>query len=117
MSVTTILFIAFALGMSLLSKYRKTMEVRSAEQEADVQADGAQFAEEESDRDAEPYFTYEAPSPAPAPAAPVRQARREHRPVQQVAEVEAPAQVRFDLRQAVIAQVILDNKYIEEINQ
>ena len=123
MSVTTIILIALAFGLSYYSKYKKSLA------EQTVLGDGADADAEEEDyfdsmEDEEPaevetpgYFTYETTDSSPVQAAPTPEPRKASpapAPVM-AAAIEAPA-VQFDLRQAVVAQVILDNKYFNEIN-
>ena len=120
MSISTILLLMLFVGISMYSKYNKKIAEQSVlgdDSADDVQEDDAEFFsdEEPSFEEENPYFTYEsetvetpvreAPKPKPQP-----------QPVA-VAAVEEPARPQFDLRQAVISQVILSNKYINEINQ
>ncbi len=118
MSISTILLLVLFLGISLVSKAKKAVGEQSAPM-------GGSAVPEEEDAmpmdegvreqaGASPYFTYEADSNntyrpkagkvASAPAAKLVVAEETQRP-------------QFDLRQAVVSQVILNNKYIDEINQ
>ena len=121
MSITFIIFVALAVILSGYSKRKQVLASQfAAEPDAD-ESDAAseQFAAEEKTVDSQPseYYSYEAaPAPAPAPAyrpAARRQEAVEVRPILQ----DEPAPMRFDLRQAVISQVILNNPYNSEINQ
>ena len=121
MSITFIIFVALAVILSGYSKRKQALASQfAAEPDAD-ESDAAseQFAAEEKTVDSQPseYFSYETgPAPAPAPAyrpAVRRQEAVEVKPILQ----EEPAPMRFDLRQAVISQVILNNPYNSEINQ
>lgn len=117
MSIGTILLVVLFLSLSFFSKAKKALEEQSAPQghpAASGQDDSGVDSFEENDS---PYFTYESDveevagmrkSPKPQRQAPVT-------PVTPVAEPVARPQ--FDLRQAVIGQVILNNRYLDEINQ
>ena len=61
----------------------------------------------------QPYFTYEAPEVDVAPKTVRKPAPARPTPVQQEIPVYEPA---FDLRQAVIYQTLLNNKYINAEN-
>lgn len=129
MSLTTILILLLFVGYSLYKKVNKAAAAQMA-QESDMpeeDQDGVFFEEDPFSENAneffeqEPvaenaneYFTYE----TEAVKTPKRNAAEpKPRPVAPVMMEEAPALPRFDLRQAVIAQVILNNNYINEINQ
>ena len=118
MSIVTILILILFFGVSFTSKAKKAMEEQSvpvggsavpAEDEGDMSMREEKAASEMES----PYFTYEtvddiyrpsaAPKAAPAPV------------MNMVAEETVRPQ--FDLKQAVVSQVILNNKYIDEINQ
>jgi len=104
MSITTILLILFVVGLSGYSKYKKTLVEHLVTESVDEADDEVEEEEEfaasavQSLAGAEPRKESVAVTPAAAVAS------------------EAPAR-QFDLRQAVVAQVILENKYISEINQ
>lgn len=101
----------------MYSKYSKTIVAQSTPQgdsADDVEEDEVFFEDEEAPEEATPYFTYEAEMPE-APKAP-RQVKTEPKPAY-VAVADEPVRPQFDLRQAVIGQVILTNNYINEINQ
>ena len=68
---------------------------------------------EEAVAQPQPYFTYEAPEAEVALKAMPKQAPARPKPVQQEAKVYEPA---FDLRQAVVYQTLLNNKYINAEN-
>ena len=69
---------------------------------------------EEAVAQPQPYFTYEAPEADVTPKTVLKQAPARPKPVQQDAKVYESA---FDLRQAVIYQTVLNNKYINAENQ
>ena len=69
---------------------------------------------EEAVAEPQPYFTYEAPEADVAPKTVRKQAPTRPMSVQQEVPVYEPA---FDLRQAVIYQTLLNNKYINAENQ
>ena len=69
---------------------------------------------EEAVAEPQPYFTYEAPEVDVAPKTVRKPAPARPTPVQQETPVYEPA---FDLRQAVIYQTLLNNKYINAENQ
>ena len=113
-----ILLVAVTLLPTLLAGAKKARASRAAAY--DEVADGAEESnddsffnfdtEEQREVEQPSYFTYEAPEPevrrAPKPAqAPVRTVVEEPQP--------RPA---FDLRQAVIYQTVLDNRYINAEN-
>lgn len=118
MSFSTIILILLFLGISMYSKAKKTFAEQSVPM--DDSADEVQgkedvfYAEEEDSLQQEnSYFTYEAETVEPS----VYETRRTNpQPVMATAVEETPRQ-QFDLRQAVISQVILSNKYINGINQ
>lgn len=120
MSITFIIFVALVVILSGYSKRKQALASQFAP-EPDADESDATFeqfaAEEETVDDKSSYYSYEAePAPDPAPAyrpAARRQEAVEVRPILQ----DEPAPMRFDLRQAVISQVILNNPYNSEINQ
>ena len=117
MSFVTILLFFLFVGLPLYSAFKKTAAQRTLlEQDIEEEQDDDMLFEEEplpvNDNE---YFTYE----SEAVVTPVRNAAKQQpkpRPIVVAAE-EEPARPQFDLRQAVIAQVILSNNYISEINQ
>lgn len=119
MSISTILLITLFLGVSLFSKAAKKAvgEQGIPQGHPAVPGQGDDDAEP-FEEDESPYFTYESDTentvkPRKAPKM-QRQA-----PVAAMASVADEPVVRpqFDLRQAVISQVILNNRYLDEINQ
>ena len=116
MSIGTILLLLLFLGISLYSRINKAIAAQSVaegDSAGDMQDDSTLFSEEESLEEESPYFTYESESAeVPAHNGP----ERKPQPVFSV-DAEEFFRPRFDLRQAVIGQVILSNAYIEEINQ
>ena len=120
MSITFIIFVALAVILSGYSKRKQALASQfAAEPDAD-ESDAAseQFSAEEKTVDDKPsYYSYETdPAPAPTPAYRPADRRREAVVVSPILQDE-PAPMRFDLRQAVISQVILNNPYNSEINQ
>lgn len=117
MSISTILLLVLFVGITMYSKYNKTIAEQSVHEDdsvGDVQEGADYFSEEEPDFETEnPYFTYEAENVA----APVYEKPRVKPQPVVVAAAEEPVRPQFDLRQAVIGQVILSNNYIDEINQ
>ena len=117
MSIGTILLVVLFLTLSFFSKAKKAMEEQVAPQGHPVtpgQDDGGiePFGEGES-----PYFTYESDAEEIARTHTAPKTQRQT-PVTSVAPVAEPvARPQFDLRQAVIGQVILNNRYLDEINQ
>ena len=118
MSFVTILLFFLFVGLPLYSAFKKTAATQRAlsEQDNGEEQDGDMLFEEDplpfNDNE---YFTYEAETVAP----PVRKAAKpqpQARPIV-VTATEEPVRPQFDLRQAVIAQVILSNNCISEINQ
>lgn len=114
MSIGTILLLFLFVGISLYSRFNKAIAEQNAQangSEGDEQEVNECLLEEESTETS--YFTYETEIvETPNPLMPVE------RPVHVEAEsIEPLLRTQFDLRQAVIAQVILSNKYINEINQ
>ena len=115
MSISTILLLVLFLTLSFFSKAKKVMEEQGAPQghPATPGSDAVDAPEE----DESSYFTYEsdAENEARTTKAPNAQWKA---PAPAVAPVaDEPVRSQFDLRQAVISQVILNNKYIDEINQ
>ena len=117
MSIGTILLITAVFVISMFSKAKKAMEEQAAPQghpavPGNGDADNAETFETPSDEN--PYFTYESDTEeiAKTHRAPKAQA------AVMISVADQPvARPQFDLRQAVIHQVILDNRYIDEINQ
>ncbi len=118
MSVSTILIILLLVGYSLYAKrLKKAVTAASAAEEdpsLEDDQDGMFYEEYEEKKEEHEFFTYEAektqvPEQKSAPTV-------KPRPVVAAVE-EEPLRPQFDLRQAVIAQVILNNGYIHEINQ
>ncbi|MGX8712965.1 MAG: hypothetical protein ACSW8I_04680 [bacterium] len=118
MSFGTITLLLLFLGISMYSKVRKTIAEQSVP--VDDSVDGMQGEEEVLFSDEEetplqesPYFTYEADT-VETPV--YEKPKAKPQPVV-MAVAEETARPQFDLRQAVISQVILSNKYINGINQ
>lgn len=119
MSISTILLLMLFLGISMYSKYNKSIVAQSVPQDDsadDVQEDAEFFSDEEPAPETEyPYFTYEAET-AESPVYEAPKAKPQPVFVAAVGEEEI-VRPQFDLRQAVIGQMILTNRYIDEINQ
>ena len=132
MSFTLLLLVLFV-GLSYYSRYKKSLAAAREEfaqmddQQEDDETIFSMFDDEEDpfdDEDSFPnetmdekpaeetYFTYETvqPEPQPEPVRPVR-CQAASAPVM----VEDTITPSFDLRQAVIGQMILNNPYSDEI--
>lgn len=113
MGVSTILLLVLFIGISMYSRYTKAIAAQSVPEDdsaGDVLEQDSCFSEEEeTPKEENSYFTYESetayetPDVKPTPVF--------------VAAVEEPVRPHFDLRQAVISQVVLTNNYIDEINK
>ena len=116
MSFTTILLLLLVVGYSLYTKASKTAAAAmesTGKDSSEEEQDGMLFDETPLPENDNEYFTYE----TEVSTTPKRKVS-EYKPRPAAAAiVEEPAAPQFDLRQAVIAQVILDDKYINEINQ
>lgn len=117
MSITTILLLLLLVGYSFYTKINKMAAAQKPAMESDSseeEQDGVFFEDEGAlaPENAGEYFTYET-EVVKTPAR--RKTEPKIRPIV-VAVEEEPARPQFDLRQAVIAQVILSNNYINEIN-
>ena len=118
MSIGTILLVVLFFTLSFFSKAKKAMEEQTAPQghpaAPDCEVEGAEASEVEEST----YFTYESDSEeiARTHKAPKTQRQASVAVMASVAP-ESVVRPQFDLRQAVIGQVILDNRYIDEINQ
>ena len=117
MGISTILLLMLVVGISMYSKFKKAIAEQSVlvdDSAGEMQEDDDLFSEEEPvSMEENPYFTYEAESvETPVCSRP----RVKPQPVV-VAAAEENVRPQFDLRQAVIGQMILSNKYINEINQ
>ena len=111
---TTLLILAVLFGVMpmLFARFKRAMaengSIRGGAAESEENSDAADgdifnFENEAEDAvEQQPYFTYEAPEAETAPVQPVRAMLTEEQPQQQ----------RFDLRQAVIYQTLLNNRYI-----
>ena len=125
MSFTLLLLVLFV-GLSYYSRYKKSLAAAREEfaqmddQQEDDETIFSMFDDEDSfpnetmdEKPAEEtYFTYETvqPEPQPEPVRPVR-CQAASAPVM----VEDTITPSFDLRQAVIGQMILNNPYSDEI--
>jgi hypothetical protein len=116
MSFTTILLLLLVVGYSLYTKANKAAAARQIDgsEASDEEQDGVFSEEDPFQENGNEIFTYET-EPETAPIRKVQEPRV--RPMVPVVMEETPAAPKFDLRQAVIAQVILTNNYISEINQ
>ena len=114
MSVTFIVLIAVAIILTNYSR-RNAFARRSVIEEDSVASD-AVFEKEAVDEKPS-YFTYESDSAESEPAVYNSKLRRQEPVVVTQPVAEEAASRRFDLRQAVISQVILNNPYNREINQ
>ncbi|MBP5547158.1 MAG: hypothetical protein J6X59_07795 [Bacteroidales bacterium] len=119
MSITTILLLTLFLTLSFFSKAKKAVEEQGAPKRRHPAVPGQGGDDDESfEEDESPYFTYESDAEEIARTHRAPKAQRQA-PVAAMASVadEPLARPQFDLRQAVISQVILTNTYIDEINQ
>ncbi len=117
MGVSTILLLALIIGISMYSRYARAIVVQSVPEDdsADdvLEQKDSSSEEEEIPMEDNPYFTYESDTADMS----VNETREEKPQSFFVTAVEEPVRPQFDLRQAVVSQVILTNKYIDEINQ
>ena len=120
-----IILVMASFVLPLFAHFKRTMAETTdsvgdtAHMEDDEDKDGGFFdfdnvENEEAVAEPQAYFTYEAPETEVAPQTVRRQAQARPRPVQQEVKVYEPV---FDLRQAVIYQTLLNNKYINAENQ
>ncbi len=113
--VFVILFMLAFFAFSMFARFKRVLAEQEGLQEAAQAASGEARADDES------YFTYETveePRPQPVVArtqAPAAQVRKGASVEPSLSNVQAAS--GFDLRQAVISQVILNNPYNSEINQ
>ena len=110
------LIIVSYIMLSLYRRFKRTLDnsaqtdtVGDEAYDDQVDHDEPSFAYEESAEPSSPYFSYEYETTEPVvKKAPI---------VEPQLQVDtAPQRNRFDLRQAVIYQTVLNNHYIEEIN-
>lgn len=117
MSISTILLLMLFVGISMYSKFNKNLVAQSVPMDDsadDEQEDADYFSGDEPVSENEnPYFTYETVTPETS----CYDMPKENSRPAVVAVVEEPVRPQFDLRQAVIGQVILSNNYINELNQ
>ena len=110
--------------LPLFGKFKRTMAETGSSagdtewQQSDEQKDDGFFdfdnvEAEETVAQPQTYFTYEAPEAPVAPKSAKKTATARPKPVQQETPVYEPT---FDLRQAVIYQTLLNNKYISAEN-
>lgn len=118
MSFGTIILLLLFLGITMYSKTKKTFVEQDvlpdvpADEEPDVADE--YFSDEVPASQEPPYFTYE----TEAAEVPVYKTVSKAKPRPAFVPVaEESSRSQFDLRQAVIGQVILTNNYINEINQ
>ncbi len=118
MSITTILLLTLFLTLSFFSKAKKAVEEQGAPKRHPAVPGQGGDDDESFEEDESPYFTYESDAEEIARTHRAPKAQRQA-PVAAMASVadEPLARPQFDLRQAVISQVILTNTYIDEINQ
>lgn len=120
MSVTTTILILLILGYTIYSKINKALEENVFKPENNPLKGDEADADYDVSGESQPssYFSYETESvetTAQSETAPVFRPAVPKAPVQEPnAEACRP---QFDLRRAVIGQVILTNSYINEINQ
>lgn len=116
MSISTILLLLLVVGISMYSKINKTVVAQSVPEDDsadDVQEEFFGSEEDALQEKESSYFTYESEySEKPVH----NKSKGKSRSVASSASNETTLP-QFDLRQAVIGQVILSNNYINEINQ
>ncbi len=115
----TILFVMGSIMIALYSKFKRALDEQGGWQDEqsterpDEEINDFFSFEDEGEKvvvEQPSYFTYEAPEVAQAQPSPFKASM-------QPAMVEETPQTGFDLRQAIIYQTILNNNYIQEINQ
>ena len=118
MSITTILLLTLFISLSLISKAKKAVEEQAAPK-GHPAAPGQGGADAEMlEEDESPYFTYESDADEIARTHKAPRAQRTAPVAAMASLVDEPAvRPQFDLRQAVISQVILNNRYLDELNQ
>ena len=123
----TVLFVMVAFVLSVYKSAKKQMDGNvaprrqraSANRTDNVESDESPFGKDDL---GEPYFSYEYVSEESEPKANNKKAKKSRpvvenpRPVVAVSPAMDNVPV-FDLRQAVIYQTVLNNRYIDEINQ
>lgn len=115
MSVTFIIFVALAIILSGYSRRKQALAAQFVHESDESGTSFEQFSDDEAAEKGTPsYFTYESDAPAPQPPV-YRPTVRSQEPVSPVQPIQAEP-VQFDLRQAVVAQVILNNPYNSEVN-
>ncbi len=115
MTISTILLITLFLGLSLFSKVKKAVEEQGVPQGHPAVPGQGDGDAEGSVEDESLYFTYESDAENTF-TNPMVKRQAPMAPMATVAD-EPVARPQFDLRQAVISQVILNNRYLDEINQ
>lgn len=115
MSFTSILILLLLVGYGMYTKASKAAarQLQPEEGPETLGDENEYFDDEEPVEEEEPYFSYETETDSPTKEAPV--ATPVAQPVAAFAESDLRPQ--FDLRQAIISQVILNNRYIAESNQ
>lgn len=124
MSGLWIILVMAGIVLPLFGKFKRTMAETGSSaddtewQQSDEQNDDGFFdfdkvEAEETVAQPQPYFTYEAPEAPVTPKAAKKATKACPKPVQQETPAYEPA---FDLRQAVIYQTLLNNKYISAEN-
>ena len=107
--------------LSLYRRFKRTLADSAQSSTADEEAydnqevyDEPSFEYEEPAAPSNPYFSYEYEA-----AKPVNDKTPKYQPVAEPQPLvdAVPQMNRFDLRQAVIYQTVLNNHYIDEINQ
>ncbi len=117
MSIGTILLLVLFLGISFASKAKKALEEQGAPQGHPAHPGQDAVDVDTPEEEESSYFTYESDAEEIARTHKAPKAQRQA-PATVVAPVAEPVvRPQFDLRQAVIGQVILNNRYLDEINQ
>ena len=101
-------------SLALSVRWQKPPTLEDDEDKDDGFFDFDNVENEEAVAEPQPYFTYEAPEADVAPKTVHKPAPAQPTYMKQETTVYEPA---FDLRQAVIYQTLLNNKYINAENQ
>ena len=117
MSIGTILLVILFLGFSFASKAKKALEEQAVPQGKPANMGHDDSSTETLEEDESPYFTYESDAEEIVRTHMAPKAQRQTSVTSLAPVAEPVARPQFDLRQALIGQVILNNRYLDEINQ
>ncbi len=119
MKITIImLLVAGSFLWSLYKRFKRTLAETASDDMTENQPSSGHYDEtvEESDLSSSPYFSYEYDIPADQKTETVKGTQRPSAPKPQPV-MATERSMAFDIRQAVIYQTILNNPYLDEINQ